>query len=156
MNILSAPAVPKVTPVLDSSFRPAALANRIYRQRVKESGNGAPLVIGLTRADGTRSVYQTQVFPAGHPMAEANLPYVERLVKFLLWQKGGYRVKIGGPKEIGEYIRSTYSASGARAFDAAFMGETTYERPFEAAIMEADQVAPPKETSMPIGRHLEG
>jgi predicted NBD/HSP70 family sugar kinase len=89
-------------------------------------------------------------------MAELNLAYVERLVKFLLWQKGGWKVSLGGPKEIGEYVRSTYSASGARSFDEDFMGPTVSERPFEVVICEHDEVPEAKETSVPLGRHLDG
>lgn len=149
-------AEPKIVPPLDDGFRPAALANRAFRAAVKESGQGVPLVIGLERADGTTSAYATEVFSAGHPQAALNLPYAERLVKFLLWQKGGWKVTVGGPKEIGEYIRDTYSPGGARAFDYEFMGRTTYERMFEVVVTDADKVPAAKEVSMPVGRHLEG
>ncbi|MHB0912314.1 MAG: ROK family protein [Armatimonadota bacterium] len=148
-------AKPVVVPPLDSRFAPAVLANRAYRAAVSEVG-GVPLVIGLTRADGTTSRYETEVFPAGHPMSALNLPYVERLVKFLLWQKGGWKVTIGGPSAIGEYIRDAYSSNGTRAFDYRFMGETVSERPFEVAITSAEDVPAAKETSVPLGRHLAG
>jgi predicted NBD/HSP70 family sugar kinase len=141
---------------LDASFRPAVLANRAYRELVKESGQGVKLVIGLERTDGTRSVYETQVFPAGHANAGMNNAYVERIVKFLLWQKGGWKVTIGGPAEVGEYIKKIYSPDGVRAFDVEFMGVTVSERPFEVVVTDAASVPPAKETSMPIGRHLEG
>jgi predicted NBD/HSP70 family sugar kinase len=149
-------ARPEVQPVLDGNFRPAVLANRAFRQAVSDSGEATPLRIGLQRPDGTTSLYETEVLSSGHRMAELNLPYAERLVKFLLWQKGGYQITIGGPKEVGEHIRDTYSPTGARAFDEDFMGETTYERPFEVVITDADRVPPAKEVSVPLGRHLEG
>ncbi len=146
----------QVRPALDESFRPAVLANRAFRKAVADSGQGTPLRIGLQRPDGTSSLYETQVFASGHSMAELNLPYAERLVKFLLWQKGGYQVTIGGPKEVGEHVRDVYSPTGARAFDEDFMGETTYERPFEVVITDPDKVPRAKEVSVPLGRHLEG
>ena len=149
-------AKPRIAAPLDNSFCPAALANREFREAVRESGQGIPLAIGLERGDGTTSLYETEVFASDHPMAELNLAYAERLVKFLLWQKGGYKVTIGGPKEIGEYIRHTYSAAGDRAFDVDFMGLTTYERPFEVVVADADDVPPGREVSVPLGRHLEG
>jgi predicted NBD/HSP70 family sugar kinase len=153
---LAALARPKIMPPLDDSFRPAALANREFRRLAADSGGGVRLVIGLERGDGTTSRCETQVLPSGHSMAELNLPYAERLVKFLLWQKGGWKVTIGGPREIGEYIRETYSETGARAFDVDFMGPTTYERPFEVVVTDADKVAPAREVSVPLGRNLEG
>ncbi len=153
---LAALAEPQGQPILDDQFRPAVLANRAFRRAVADSGQATPLLIGLQRPDGTSSLYETQVFPSTHTMAELNLPYAERLVKFLLWQKGGYQVTVGGPKEVGEYIRDTYSPTGARAFDEDFMGETTYERPFEVVITGPDKVPAAKEVSVPLGRHLEG
>jgi len=153
---LADPAKPAVTPPLDDSFRPAVLANRAFRALVEESGKAVSLAISLERGDGSRSRYETQVFADEHPMAALNLPYVERLVKFLLWQKGGWKVTIGGPRAIGEHIRATYSPDGARAFDWDFMGNTTYERPFEVVVTEPDSVPPADEVSIPLGRHLDG
>jgi predicted NBD/HSP70 family sugar kinase len=147
---------PSLQPVLDSDFRPAVLANRAFRALVAESGQGVRLIIGLRRPDGTNSRVETHVFAPDHPQAELNLPYAERLVKFLLWQKGGYRVTVGGPEAIGKHIQHTYAPKGARAFDFEFMGETTYEHPFEVVIASADDVPPANETSVPLGRHLEG
>ena len=81
-------AKPKIPPVLDEGFRPAVLANKAFRKLVQESGNPVPLVIGLERADGTTSRFETAVLPASHPDVGMNYPYVERLVKFLLLDEG--------------------------------------------------------------------
>lgn len=148
-------AAPKVVPALDPSFCPAALFNKTYRAKAQEAG-GVPLIIGLERTDGTFSRYETLVLPESHADAGANLIYAERLVKFLLWQKGGFRLYVGGPSTIGESLREIYAASGKRAFDYEFMGETISERPFEVVVCKPDEVPPAKETSMPIGRHLDG
>ncbi|MCS7310428.1 MAG: ROK family protein, partial [Armatimonadetes bacterium] len=147
---------PRVVPPLDESFRPAVLANRAFREKVKASGQGVPMVIGVERADGTRSVYHTEVFAPGSADFEQNLQYVERILKFLLWQKGGYKVYLGGPSQIGEYIQKVYSPQGERAFDYEFMGETVYERPFEVVITDAERVPPAHETAKSLGRHLDG
>ena len=88
---------PGIVPPLDPDFRPAVLANRAYREEVHRAG-GVPLVIGLERAEGGLSRFETRVFPDGHPRAAANLRYAERLVKFLLWQRGGWKVYVGGPQ----------------------------------------------------------
>jgi hypothetical protein len=101
---------PKLIPPLDEEFRPAKLANRNFQAQVKPVG--VPLVIGLERSESEFSRYETSVYPEDHPNAAANFQYVERLVKFLLWQRGGFRVYIGGPQEIGEYVRQRYAADG--------------------------------------------
>jgi len=147
---------PKVRPPLDDTFRPAVLVNAAFRKAVEDSGKAADLVIGLERPDGTTSRFETRVFASDHPMAGLNLPYTERLVKFLLWQKGGLKVTVGGPEDVGRHIRDTYAPDAARAFDWDFMGETTYERPFQVVLTTPDKVAPAHETSAPVGRHLEG
>jgi predicted NBD/HSP70 family sugar kinase len=146
---------PGIKPPLDPTFRPAALANRLFREKVKASGQGVPLVIGLGRSDGTLSVYPVEVFPAGVPGSEGNYQYIERIVKFLLWQRGGYRVIIGGPRDIGEHIKQVYSPEGARKFDFEFMGGV-YENTFVVEITDADKVPPANEMSKALGRHLGG
>ena len=145
---------PGTLPPLDPGFRPASLANRAFRQAAAPVG--VPLVIGLERLDGELGRYETIVFPEEHPQAERNLFYVERLVKFLLWQRGGYRVFVGGPADIGAYIQSVYSPQGKRCFDERFMGEQVYEQPFEVIACSAEQVPQARETGKHLGHHLRG
>ncbi|MGB7722513.1 MAG: hypothetical protein WBL65_21615, partial [Bryobacteraceae bacterium] len=99
----------KFRPALDSEFLPASLWNRVYRARVKESGGGRNLAIALERSDGSVSVFRTAVLPHEGKNVAVNNRYVERLLKFLLWQKGGYRVTIGGDARIADYLRSVYA-----------------------------------------------
>ncbi len=145
---------PKVSPPLDKAFRPAVLANHNFQSQVLPVG--VPLVIGLERSGGEFSRFETSVFPAGHPNAGANFQYVERLVKFLLWQRGGFRIYIGGPREIGEFIRECYAPEGEQKFDYHFMGEQVYERTFEVLSCEADEVPASRETGKLLGRNLNG
>jgi hypothetical protein len=140
---------------LDKRFRPASLVNRRFRQMVAESGGGVPLRLGLERADGSISLYETRVFAPGDPHFALNLPYVERIVKFLLWQRGGWRVYVGGPAEIGQHISAVYAPNGARHFDHEFMGGV-YEHPFTVTVTDAESVPEERETSIPLGRHLDG
>ena len=144
----------KLKPPLDESFRPAVLANRIFRRQVEAVG--VRLVIGLERSGGEVSRFETLVYPEGHPDFESNLPYIERIVKFLLWQRGGHTVYIGGPKAIADHIRSVYSASGARQFDSHFMGRLVYEREFSVVSSPADEVPASRETGKLLGRNLNG
>ncbi len=148
--------LPRFRPPLDDGFRPAVLANRGFQKEVRDSGVGVPLVLGLERADGSVSRFETAVFPEGHPGAAANLRYAERLVKLLLWQRGGWKVYVGGPASIGDAIRRTYSPEGERAFDARVMGEDIYDHPFSVVSCAPSEVPPEKENEQPLGRHLDG
>lgn len=145
---------PKLQPPLDSEFRPAVLANDAFQREA--AGSGVPLVIGLEREKSQITRYETKVFPDNHPRSTANFPYVERLVKFLLWQRGGFKVYIGGPRDIGEFIARCYAPGGERQFDYHFMGEQVYEKTFSVVPCEAADVPPARETGKPVGRHLEG
>ena len=147
---------PTITPLLDPGFSPAVLYNRAFRKSVAESGAGVPLIIGLERTDGTLSRYETSVFPQDHPHAHSNILYSERILKFLLWQRGGRKVYIGGPKDIGEAIQKAYSRGGKRAFDYSFMGEDVYLRPFIVNPCDPNDVPPSNESQRSIGRHLDG
>ncbi len=146
---------PKVAPPLDEQFRPGALYTRAFLADAEESGGAEPLVIATEQPDGTRYVHRTQVLPEGHPKAEENLRYAERAVKFLLWQRGGHKLYVGGPRKIGEYIQHAYAADGLRAFDYDFWPQV-YERPFEVVACGPDDVPPPNEGSIALGRHLDG
>ena len=146
---------PKIAPALDKDFRPGVLANHAFLKAARESGKAVPLVIGLERGGGLISVYRTEVLDPEADGAEQNLPYVERLVKTLLWARGGWKVYVGGPEPVGEYIRTAYSPGGIRAFDEEFMGGV-YEHKFAVETMAADGVPEAREQAVAIGLHLDG
>ncbi len=147
---------PRFTPPLDPDFRPAVLAIRAFNAEVAAAGGGAPLVLGLERANGELSRFATRVFPQGHPRFTANLQHVERLVKFLLWARGGWQLFVGGPQAIGEHITGVYAPNGVRQFDYRFLGEQVYQRPFTVVPCTADEVPPAREGGQALGRHLDG
>ena len=143
---------PQFRPVLDPDFQPASLWNRAYRVLVSQSGGGVPLIIALERADGAVSLFRTAVLP-GHP--ETNR-YAERLLKFLLWQKGGWRITVAGDRDVVAHLSSVYSPSGARAFDYEFMGERVYGKALTIVAADRDAAPPEREAAAPLGRHLDG
>ncbi len=152
---LAALAQPRVVSPLHPSFAPAVLADRAFRTRVVQSGRGVPLRIALERGGGSISVYETICFAEDAPEAELNHPYAERLVKFLLWQRGGWRIVVGGPTSIAEHLRGVYSADGARAFDSDFMGGV-YEHPFTIEPADADSIPAARESTQRLGGHFAG
>jgi predicted NBD/HSP70 family sugar kinase len=146
--------IPQIQPALDDEFRPAVLANRKFRMQT--AADGVPLVIGLERCEGEVSRFEGKVLPSGHPKAEANLDYVERLVKFLLWQRGAWRVYVGGPREVGDHIYKSFAPEGKRRFDYHFMGEQVYEQTFQVVTCTPEEVPDACETGKSLGRHLDG
>ncbi len=148
-------ARPRVAPALHARFAPAVLANHAFLELVRRSGEAVPLVIGLERGDGSVSVYRTQCVSENSAHAALNLPYAERLVKFLLWQRGGWRVIMGGPRSVGEHIRKLHAPKGVRAFDYEFMSGV-YERQFTVEVTDPERVPEPSEGTMKLGGHLGG
>ncbi|MES2570488.1 MAG: hypothetical protein V4710_10605 [Verrucomicrobiota bacterium] len=85
---------PQWVPELDPDFQPAVLWNRAYLASV---GDGVPLMLALEGEQGRVSRYETMVRSVTD---DETLRYVERLVKFLLWSRGGWRLVVAGPEEI--------------------------------------------------------
>ena len=147
--------LPNVLPPLHPEFRPAVLGNRAFRAAAAKAG-GVRLSLALERDAGNVSIFEALVFPAGHPEAASNLRYVERILKFLLWQKGGFRVSVAGPSEIAEHLAREYAPGGARAFDAEFFAKI-YEQPkFIVQAVSFDELPKEHEQGSAVGGHLEG
>ena len=145
---------PRIQPPLDENFSPAILANQNFQREVESVG--VRLVLGLERSGGEISRFETKVYPEGHPNFESNFQYIERIVKFLLWQRGGHALYVGGPIRITEYLRKIYSANGARSFDYNFMGEQVYEKKFSVIACGENEVPASCETGKLLGRNLKG
>ena len=147
MNCYGIELSPRRLPPLDPDYTPLYLFNRAFLREAHK-----PLGIAVERSGGQIAVYETKIH--GTPeFAQADRYYVDRLVKTLLWMKGGFKVYIRGDEEIFQALKSAYAPGGARAFDAEFMSGV-YERPFQVV---SCQVLP-QEKSLPqaIGRHLDG
>jgi predicted NBD/HSP70 family sugar kinase len=146
---------PRFVPPLDESFRPAVLAQTTF-ERAAAAAGGQVLALAVERTEGHVSRFETVVLPPGHPDFADNLWFVERLAKFLLWQRGGWRLHVGGPPAIGAHLAAHYRPDGPRAFDADLMGRQVYGRPFEVVVSDLGAVPPASETTQALGRHLDG
>lgn len=147
---------PKIRPALDPEFLPAALWHRAYADLVAKDPGARPFALVLVRNDGSVFRHDGRVLSATHPEAALTLTYAERLLKFLLWMKGGPRVLVAGADEIAAALGRIYSPAGARAFDYDFMGEKIFGRVFSVEAAKFDALPTVVETSLPMGRHLEG
>ena len=146
---------PRFRPPIHPGFRPASLGNRAFHAEAKKSGSAVPLVIGLQRNGGASSIFRTEIFPPSSPYWADSVLFADRTVKFLLWQKGGATLTIGGPAELADYFRKAYAPGGSRAFDAGLMARI-YERPFTVVGTSPGQVPPANEPAVKKGGHLDG
>lgn len=123
-------------------------------KRVAADPGARRFKLAMTRPDGFVAVHEDTLLAAGGDRDELNLRYVERLLKFLLWQKGGNRILIEGVPDVAEQLAAVYSPTGARAFDHSYFGERTYDAPFSIEAVAAVPAA--NEDAMELGRHLDG
>lgn len=146
---------PRVTPVLDPAFRPAVLANRAFRA-LAQATQPVPVNVALEQADGSVFRFDTVVLPDAHPDRAANLYYLERWLKFLLWSRGGFRIHFAGPRPLADALARHYRETTTGQFDAYMMGDRIYERPFEVVPASLADLPPARSQTQALGRHLEG
>lgn len=144
----------KVKAALDPQFQPMSVVMRNFKEKVAMNDH-QPLVVGVVRNKGYVSAYELEIFADGSGHDEENCRYVERIVKTLLWIRGGYKVIIAGSKVVAKEIADQYRKGGKREFDADFMSKV-YERPFEVEYRDIADAPKTDESSAPVGRHLDG
>jgi predicted NBD/HSP70 family sugar kinase len=147
---------PKSRPSLDPEFLPAALWNRAYAALVATDRAARPFTLVLARRDGSVFRHDGRVLSAAHSQAKFTLTYVERLLKFLLWMKGGSRVLVAGADELVAPLGKIYAPDGARAFDHDFMGQKIFGEPLSVKACAFDALPATSETNIAMGRHLDG
>lgn len=145
---------PRHRPVLDPGFLPAVLWNRAYRDRVRATKASVPLGIALVRQDGTTFAHRTRILPPTSANAALNRTYVERLVKLLLWQKGGCTIQVAGPPAVVRMLAEAYAPKGLRAFDWDLVGRRMFGQTIRVEAVK--KLPAPRETQQPLGRHLDG
>ncbi len=136
-------------PELDEGYVPLEAFFAAHQKLAKK-----PLCIAVERSRQQVGVWETALI--GTPeYAEADAYYTDRLVKFLLWSWGGFKVSVCGDEAAAAQIAAAYSANGSRAFDKDFM-EKVYERPFEVCALPYDQRPAAHQVSEALGRHVNG
>lgn len=135
------------SPKLDPAYIPIYKFNQAFLKDAKQ-----PLGIAVERAGGEMAVCET--FIHGTPeMREADCYYAERLVKTLLWMKGGFRVYVRGSEMVREFLSKAYHKGGSQEFDWDYMANV-FEHPFE--VVSCEKLPEAKDSPKAIGRHLDG
>lgn len=145
---------PKFSPVLDPGFVPAVLWNRAYE--AKANMEGRDIALALSRDDGTCFRWSGRVLPAGESFAGDTEKYIERLVKFLLWQKGGNRIAVAGAQDVAAMLATKYAVDGERKFDREFIGTKIFGSPITVTAVAYEELPEEKGDTMNLGRNLQG
>ena len=141
----------KHVPDLDPSFAPMEAFLTAFEASSKAGSDAA---LSLERENGRISVYRFKRHGM-QAMAEADYFYLERIVKFLLYMKGGHTLTIYGADDLAERLKETYSIAGARAFDSD-MVKKIYEREFTVLSAPLSEVPPENDEGQKLGGNLAG
>ncbi len=147
---------PKFTPELDPGFIAPVLWNKAFEDKVAATPGSHDLDIALTRLDGTCFRWSGRVLPHEGENIELNNKYVERIVKFLLWMKGGCTILVAGDDAIADMLAATYCQGGAREFDWDFIGKKIYDQHIEVKKVAKEELPAENSTSVALGRNLDG
>ena len=143
-----------ILPALDPAFQPLEAVTRAYEKDVAASGKGVPFAVCIVRNQGFCDFYAMDIFPDGED--GRTVPLMDRLVKFMLWSRGGYQIIVSGSKAVYEHLKNAYRQGGARFFDADFMAGV-YEKPFEVIWKDSvEEVKISRSSASNVGRHLKG
>jgi predicted NBD/HSP70 family sugar kinase len=145
---------PKFVPELHPTFRPAVLANRAFEAAARDSGTPVETGIALEQADGSVFHTRTVLFAEDHALAENNFRHLERLVKFLLWQRGGWRIHLCGAESYVTRLQDYYQTNVFGKFDDDVIGVKNNGRAIE--VIACDSLLSENIQSRPIGRNLDG
>ena len=139
----------KHIPVLDPNYIPFGVWMQAYLK-----GANKPLAIAVERTGGHVTVRNT--FIHGTPeMAEADYRYVERIVKFLLWSVGGFKVYICGCSELAQKLQAAYKIGGEREFDFTFVDQL-FEKTLEVIDLPLEECPASNEQPEPMGGYMNG
>jgi predicted NBD/HSP70 family sugar kinase len=147
----------KMNPVLelDPYYCPAILEYQSFINAVLFSKNPQKVTLAIERHHGYISRFETFVFHDDEQKDEENKTIIERIVKSLLWMKGGYKIYYSGPLSIGVYLKGIYGTNALRNFDVQFM-KKIYEHPFSFDIVHESLIPQENENAISLGRNLNG
>lgn len=140
--------------MLDADFRPAVLATRAFVAAAQATGRARSARIALEQTDGSVYHFNTVLCPEGAPAAAGNYTHIERILKFLLWSRGGWKIYFDGPASIAAKLTAHYRDDATGKFDSDMVGAKMFDHPLE--VVNTKDIPPERAQSQPLGRHLDG
>jgi len=137
----------KNVPKLDPGFIPMHLFNQAFLKTAAK-----PVGIAVERANGEMASVNTFIHGTDG-MQDADRYYIRRLVKTLLWMKGGFRIYCTD-SEMAAYLENeAFCDGGIQDFDYHYFTDI-FERNFE--VVCCGQIPAARDNPKKMGGHLEG
>ncbi|HOJ26213.1 MAG TPA: ROK family protein [Candidatus Saccharicenans sp.] len=145
--------MPSISPVYDQEFLPLGLFFQWYKRQAENSQE--EMGLALERENGLISTWKTKILPLDEKTLPLTISFADRLVKFLLWQKGAFKIYFYGPEIIYQQIKKQYSLQGERAFDVDLMS-TVYQQPFSVIKIRKEELPEERQSPISLGGHFDG
>ncbi len=124
--------------------------------RAHAHGDEQTIAIAWEREDGNVYRYDMTVPARIHPAMMPGVKHlVERVVKFVLWSAGGWKLYLSGPDAIVKPIARAYTKKGARAFDWAFFRDL-YGRDMKVEIVPLAKMPEMHEREVVVKNNVNG
>jgi predicted NBD/HSP70 family sugar kinase len=149
-DVLAQPPLP-----LDPDFRPLSLGVRAYRKARERSGSPEPFAVALEQGPGSIARMNLEIFPAHAGREDDDVRFVSWMVDGLLWACGGWRVHLGGRREVAQRVAARYAPAGCRPFEREIMGQA-FGHPLTFVLGRPEDVPTRVRSSLALGGHLEG
>ncbi len=143
------------TPKLDRGFIPFVKFLEAFESSAKD---GADAAVSLEREGGKLSILRFKLHGT-QAMREADMLYLERMIKFMLYQKGGFRLTVYGDsadiEALAATVRAEYADGSNRAFDSGMMRDI-YEKAFEVRFAPLSALPTENDEGQKLGGNLTG
>jgi len=148
---------PSVPAPLDPKFCPMVLSKRSYLKAVEAAGGEAPkLHFAIERPGGCCGRDQLPVFAEDHEGFDASVFLAGEVIRFMLWQRGGYKLTLCGPKKLCECLTAAYAVGGKYDFEAKTMPKIYGEAWSVTTVDKVESLAEAKEEPIVCGKEASG
>ncbi len=146
---------PLFRPALDPDFVSPALVLRKLREEA--AAGGRLIQIGVEQGDGSLDVHDFKV-PRDFKGCEGEGALVlERIVKFLLWAVGGWKIHIGGGTDAEvAMLQRRIAETECGKFDSTLIGGMVYDRLIEVVSVGSAEMPKSATKAKAAGGHLDG
>lgn len=150
---------PGVPAPLDPNFCPFILSKRQYLKHIANSsftGVVSDFQFAIERPGGCVGRDKLPVFSQEHEGFEASVFLAGEAIRYMLWQRGGYKLILSGPPALCERLTAAYSKGGKYEFEALTMPKIYGMGWSVATVGSPDELPANKEAPIVCGKVASG